>query len=205
MKIEKIFIIHFEPLVDRRKYLEMELPKLNLDYEFIVSNQESDSKLDFTKFIDHKKLKQGVNNSIISVSIKHFEIYQKMIDQNLENCLILEDDAVITENFIDKLGLILDELQHLDYDFCFISSGCNLISNNVNEQKKLYESNSTRTVSGYIVKNKNLNRIIKTIPFYGAIDWHLNWIKDELNLKFYWAEPPIIIHGSQDIYNSNIR
>lgn len=205
MKIDKIFIVHYEPLINRKEYLEKELPKLDLGFEFITSNEKTDSELDFSKFLDEKKLKQGVNNSIISVSIKHFEIYQKMVEQKLENCLIFEDDAVITENFKENLKSILNELENLDFDFCFLSSGCNLHSNNIIEQKKLYESDSTRTVSGYIVKNKNLSKILETVPFYGAIDWHLNWIKEELNLKFYWAEPPLIIHGSQDIYKSNIR
>ncbi len=205
MKIDKIFIIHYEPLIERKIYLESQLIKLGFEFEFVKSNKESDEKLDILKFFDKEKLRQDVHDKIKYVSIKHFETYKKIIEEKLNYCIILEDDAIFTEEFKEKLDSILNELKEIEFDFCFLSSGCNLVSNNILPNKKIYESNTSRTVSGYIVKSNNLPKIIESYPFLGAIDWHLNWIKEDLGLKFFWAEPPIILHGSETAYQSNLR
>jgi len=92
-----------------------------------------------------------------------------------------------------------------DYDFIFLSTCCGLKKQKLGE-KFLYDSELSRCVSGYIVNNKKLNEIIKlSTPISTPIDAHLNDIKNLLDLKYAWCEPPIINQGSENIYKSNLR
>lgn len=207
MKIDKIFILHYEPLEDRKKYLDSKIFDFNIDHEFIISNKASDLNLDIGFYYkENNQLWKGmINQQIINVTIKHFEIYQKILKSDLNYCLILEDDAVFVDDFINKLSSLLDELKNSYFDICFISSGCHLKSENIIPSKKIYESNSSRTASGYIINREKLDLLIRTLPFYAPIDWHLNFVKNDLDLKYYWAEPHLVEHGTDFIYNSSIR
>jgi hypothetical protein len=116
---------------------------------------------------------------------------------------LMEDDAIFTDNFLENLKKITDELN--DFDMCFISECCNLHISNTDDDRYVYKSDKSRCTSGYILNRKNLKHIINTLPFQYPIDWHLNTINDKIKLKYFWSEPCIIIQGSESIYKSNLR
>jgi hypothetical protein len=205
--IDNIYIVHYEPLKDRKEYLDSFLNKINIPFEFYLVNEKFDKNIlenidvhyKFNPTILNRKLNVGE----LSVSVAHIEIYKKILENDYQFCLIVEDDAVFEDNFLEVLPKIMGETN--DYDFTFLSTCCNLRKNK-NGDKLLYESETSRCVSGYVVKKTKLNDVIKSsIPISTPIDTHLNVIKKELNLKYAWCEPPIIIQGSETKYKSNLR
>lgn len=206
--IDKIFIIHYEPLIDRKLFLDSIIPKLKLDYEFVFMNDYNDNQimnnLDFYYLYDPKIYPRKLNKNEICVTVKHIEVYQKILKQGLKNCLILEDDAIFDEDIINQIEKTDNEIK--EFDFVFLSTCCNLRSNNITIGKKIYPSLTTRCVNGYLVNYKCLHNIINNfIKFSYPIDWHLNQIQKDCNLKFGWHEPPLITQGSETIYKSNLR
>ena len=206
--VEKIYIIHYKYLEDRKIYLDEKLRDIKIPYEFIISDKESDSiKLDnVDKYYKHDYtiFERHLTKGEISVSISHFDVYKKILeDKNINNALIIEDDALFTENFLENLQEIFNELSD-EYDMCFISECCNLHTNKI-DGKLTYLSKTSRCTSGYIVNKKCLKLIVNTIPFQYPIDWHLNYINEKLNLKYFWSEPCIILQGSESVYVSNLR
>jgi GR25 family glycosyltransferase involved in LPS biosynthesis len=206
MIIEKIYIIHYKYLENRKKYLDKILNKLSIPYEFIINDKDTDNykMKDIDKYYkyDSNVFNKRLSISEICVTISHFEVYQKILNDNLENVLIVEDDAIFTDNFLENLKKITDELNN--FDMCFISECCNLHITNTDE-RYVYKSDTSRCTSGYILNRKNLKHIINTLPFQYPIDWHLNTINDKIKLKYFWSEPCIIIQGSESIYKSNLR
>jgi GR25 family glycosyltransferase involved in LPS biosynthesis len=204
--IDKIFIIHYEPLYERKKYIDSIINNLKIPYEYIISNNETDLNYNINDFyqenysIWNRKLTIGE----ICVSINHFNVYQKILNNGYKNCLIIEDDAVFKDNF-NIFENILSQLQNVKFDICFLSDCCNLHINEIEENNYIYEANSSRSVCGYIINIKCINKILKTLPFNAPIDWHLNIIKKDLNLIYYWTEPTIIGQGSEYKYESNLR
>ena len=205
--IDKIFIVHYEPLVERKSYLDSIIVNLDIPYEYLISNDESDSRITlnnyykFNESIFNRKLISGE----IFVTINHFLIYEKILDNSYNNCLILEDDAILKDNFFEYFEKIIKELKEVKFDICFLSDCCNLHSNSIQNGKHLYQSETSRSACGYIINSNCLKKIINTLPFNEPIDWHLNRIRKDLNLKYYWSEPTIIGQGSENIYKSNLR
>lgn len=203
--IEKLFIIHFEKLTDRKKYLDAHIENYGFINEYILSNDEIDQKIcELNKYYKYNPsiYDRNLSKGEICVSTQHINTYIKMIDDDIKHALILEDDAIFGNDFLENLQKITKKLP-MDFDMCFISECCNLHS--TNRDSLINISSTSRCVSGYIVNSKCISYILSTLPFQYPIDWHLNFINKNNKLKFYWSEPCIISQGSEFIYKSNLR
>lgn len=101
-----IFIVNLESSIDRKLVMDKQLSKYNANVEYI-------------KAVDGRKLSQeelkrdvfmypDIHLSLgeIGCSLSHLKIYQKMIDENISHALILEDDVVIPEDFLERVNKI---------------------------------------------------------------------------------------------------
>lgn len=66
---------------------------IGIDYEFFYGEHAADMDIDSYR-------KQGVEltDGQISCAANHLKMYQYILDNNFDNCLILEDDAVISKS-----------------------------------------------------------------------------------------------------------
>ena len=202
MKLDKIYIIHFDPLKERKQYLEKYLSNFGIPFEFVINTKEKDEKF-YNKYYPLYNGDRVLPKSEFGVTISHIETYKEIFNFGYNKCLILEDDAIFCNNFKEILNEIIEESD--EYDFSFLSSCCDL---NVKKTtyKYLYEASKSRSVCAYIINSKNLKLILENItPITDVIDWHLNNIKDKSNIKFSWCQPPVITQGSETIYKSNLR
>jgi GR25 family glycosyltransferase involved in LPS biosynthesis len=207
--IEKIYIIHYKYLEDRKIYLDEKLRNIKVPYEFIINDKQSDSISleNVNKYYIHDSNihERHLTKGEICLSISHFDVYKKILEDNNinKNILIIEDDALFSDDLLERVSEIINELTD-DYDMCFISECCNLHANKI-DGKIIYPSKTSRCVTGYIVNKKCLNLVVNTLPFQYPIDWHLNYINEKLNLKYFWSEPCVISQGSESVYKSNLR
>ena len=104
----KIFITHYTPLTHRKNNIIKLLEKSNItDYEFIETyDRELLNKTDIEKF-------SQIKISEISLFLKHIEIFKKEIDDIV---VILEDDAILVDNFKDKLENYLNISKSIEWD-----------------------------------------------------------------------------------------
>lgn len=203
--LDKIYIIHLEKLKDRKYYLDGVLKDIKTPHEFFTSNDKSDENIilnkDFYYIYDKNKYERFLSNSEICVSVMHYKIYEDILKNKFETCLIIEDDSIFTEYYFKYIEHISERN---DYDMCFISECCGL-HKPPSKNDILVDSDTSRCTTSYIVKGEKIKSIINSLPFNYPIDWHLNQIKDELGLVFKWSEPCLIRQGSEFIYKSNLR
>lgn len=149
----KIFITHYTPLKNRKKYITDIFLKENItnyifyekfNREEITSDLESQEfsydvqaiRNRLSGFIPHNVIDQFINDKLNqsekSLSLKHKYIYKEF----LENCkeeylLVFEDDIIFVNNFSNKLNFILNEA-HNKFDILLIGGG---VSIKLNETK----------------------------------------------------------------------
>jgi len=204
----KIFVIHYKILHDRKKNILEQFEKHNItDYEFVEIDRDELDKQNIGMF------QKDYSKSQIAISLSHFYAY-KEIAKKYDYALILEDDAILSDNFMDKLTLYMSQLKD-EYDMLFIGDGCNLhirpekIKPNKHIYKKSLEptkwggNGATRCSDSYIVSNKCAKQLVRYIenikkPISQAIDWWLNEATRDNNFKVFWAEPTIVTQGSQN-------
>lgn len=106
MKQLPVYIINLEKDIQKKKYMVNLCDKYGLKYSFI--NAVDGSRLDdkeINQIVDHKlslkKLKRKLVKAEIGCLLSHLSIYKKMISDNIEVSLILEDDVNFDHSLID--------------------------------------------------------------------------------------------------------
>ena len=205
----KIFVLHYSKLTERKRCILEQFKRNNIsNFEFIEKYDKDEITEEESNLFD-----KNYKKSTMSLHLKHYYVY-KQIAEKYENALIFEDDVILCDNFVKILQLFMYQLPD-DYDMLFIGNGCNLhipeselIPNKYIYSKCLYPTSwggdgATRCGDSYIVSNKcakvlcecidNLQNKIK-LP----IDWWLNEAARQNNFNVYWAEPTLVMQGSQN-------
>jgi hypothetical protein len=197
----KIFIVHYTPLVERKQCIIKQLRDANItDYEFIETyDRDVLRKEDITKFANIKL-------SEISLFMKNIEIFKQDIDDTV---VVLEDDAILIDNFKERLNEYLTILASMDWDIAFTGGCCNIHARS-EPGRIFYESNGSRGACMYILNKgvcKKMNTIIKSeTQIVKPIDHWFNDMRPKYNLKYYLSEPELVIQGSEiGVFHSAIR
>lgn len=92
----KIYVMHCDELIDRRKRLESEFKRLGLtNVEWITSFPKDDP------IIEECRVKTGtkISKEYISLSLKHYEACRRMCEENIEEAIVFEDDVIFSSYF----------------------------------------------------------------------------------------------------------
>lgn len=203
----KIFVVHYKKLTERRTFVERQLKINNMEAEFVDQYDrdtltESEINMFHSRFEDYKK-------SVMAITLSHLYCFRE-IAAKYDYGMIFEDDVILSCNFNLKLKTYMEQLPD-EWDMLFIGDGCGFhipeACPDINIYKKGNEVTSwggngaTRCVDSYLVSNKCAKKVIEYLDTPNqigkGIDWWLNMVCQELDLKVYWAEPTIVTQGSQ--------
>lgn len=109
---EKIFVITLENSF-RHKHLK---EKFDFDYEIFFG-------VDGRNTPKHKTWSHGQ----LGCTISHLNLYKKIVDENIKNCLILEDDAIIIPNKLEHLKTLPN-----DWELLYLGWDCYSVRNPLN-------------------------------------------------------------------------
>lgn len=203
------YVIHYKALTERKEFLLKQFDKHSLDYYFIENYDrntltEEDKKLFKVKFPSFHK----------AITLSHIDAYQRTLKSDYKYNLILEDDVVFDEDFSDKLAEGLEQLPE-DYDMLFIGTCFNfhIPQKRIKPSQFIYEkcreptgwggNGATRCTDSYLVSKKGSQKVIDYISqledhqIDKPVDWWLNQVIRDLELKIYWMEPTIVRQGSE--------
>ena len=103
-----IWVISLPRSTDRRAHIIQHLTEHKLSFEIIDA---IDGRQLTSEQLAHYDARQTVQNlgremvpAEIACALSHRSLYQRMVDQNLDEVLILEDDAVLQYGFLAALG-----------------------------------------------------------------------------------------------------
>ena len=195
--INKIYIIHYNKLVERKNYLVNFFNINNItNYEFRQLYQR-ETLTDDTKN-NYFEL-DNLNSAQICITIEHIETYREIVNNCLNDndwYLIIEDDAIFCDNFIEKLN---NHMENIPNDAEYLDICDYFIVNSVDMWVRNY---TTRTNGAYLINKKTCEKLLNTIiPFEYAIDHELNKQFKIHDIKTYWSSPSLIHHGSGSNYN----
>lgn len=190
----KFFITHYTPLKNRKVHIIDQLKKHNItSYEFIESHdRENLTDTDLKKFTNMRP-------SIISLFLKHVEIFKKNINDIV---IVFEDDAILVDNFNEKLSLYLDKLKNMEWDIIFSGECCNIHPLNIYKDTIFYPCLLSRGTCMYILNTSTSNKLLQIFNnssvISDAIDHWFNIINTNNLLKYYLSEPTLVIQGSEN-------
>ena len=160
VKIDVMYIINLERKTDRKQAMINKLENQNIhNYEFIdaVDGNDEDIK---NEYIKYKK------NGCKFVSVGHFaclkshvKVLKKILNTDFENVLILEDDVIFRDDFINKIS----EYKVPYYDILYFGG---LIKNNKMFLNGWGECRDIMGMYAYMVNKKLIPKIINLLETY---------------------------------------
>jgi GR25 family glycosyltransferase involved in LPS biosynthesis len=212
----KIFVIHYDKLIDRKQKIINQMKKYNLNFEFISNH----GKENLTQ--EDKNMFRNLSDGEMSVALHHIECFKRIVSESHECALVLEDDIVLCDNFIYFLNLYIKNLPQ-NWDMLFIGDGCGLHIDKKILRKNQYiykkdninfgnpNEGATRCLDSYIINKKATEIIVEKLklPNYTICvpaDFWMNCVIRNNRFNVYWAEPTIVTQGSEKgFYKSSLR
>lgn len=157
LNIDKIYICHWNKLSNRKEKLIEQLDRLGiLDYEWVESYDKdnwnlSEIAMQYTKIFEADDDGRLLKPSEISLLLKHCWILKDSY-KKYESILVLEDDVVLDDDFINKFNFYKNQLP-IDWDLAWVGSCCDLHAELVNGIN-VYKNSGSRCTHAFIVSQK---------------------------------------------------
>ena len=223
INVDKIIVLHYKPLENRKTLLKAFLKQNYLKASWI---EREPSKQDIKKFYNHSEEEwktktqikrepydippRKLRDSEISLLFKHYLALKRIVREKIDTTLLLEDDVLLADNFTETFNNNLQSTPE-DWDYIFPGSGCQLrVSRSRIEKGKIaYLQNhpATKCTDSIIIKLSAAKKILKTFQTWQLpADCEYNYLLHYHDLNVYWWEPPVFMQGSQTgIYKSAIQ
>jgi len=228
--LNKIFIIHYAKLKDRKAYLDNKIKELDIS-DFIEWNIAPENEVLTKKdlaFYDKSdvawneriktlgsnamKLKRELNKSVIAVTLQHMRTIFKIAKMKKGIYMIIEDDAVLNDDFKKNLEKIISKLNNKKWDICYTDKGGLFSKPKVDLDKDgigFYkpEDRNSNTTGSYLLTTECAKKFYKYMKkFVFAIDIEIAYVQRRFNFDVLWSIPFLTKQGSiEGIYLSNIR
>ncbi|MDP3988894.1 MAG: hypothetical protein Q8P93_01515 [bacterium] len=224
LDVDKIYVVHYEKNRDRRSYLEPALAQYANEVEFCTypcREELTQEVVDRYYIYDeagraratrlNRDFLPHMDYGFVATTIGHFEIFKKAAKETTKNCLVLEDDTVLCQNF----ELFNDFLRRTptDYEAIFIGGGCDLalqfhhrpLVPGVIAYPRTEDAGRTRSADAIIYSKGLIEKMVQRYQtFTQPIDWELELMLRELTARVYWWEPNLVVQGSGwGVYQSN--
>lgn len=219
----KTYVIHYTKNTDRKKFLNKMFKKEKFSNVVWVEEYDKDDvtyetyrelfNITESEYVSRQPVNfpwslHRLKPEEVSVSLKHILTLQS-ISISDKYALVLEDDILLAENFIEQLNTYISELPE-NWEVAFIGQAVNKripkdqLIQDINWYKKEWPAD--RCADSYIIKRSAAEKIISGIASRGMcfpLDHEYSFWFRELNMNVYWLEPPITAQGSQcGIFNT---
>lgn len=198
--LDAILIVNARSFVERRRHVEAQLARFGLHGEFIHEFDADDitAELDGRWFAGDE-LSPGQK----SCALKHVEALQRVAAHGWQHCLVLEDDVVLADGFVEGVNAALAETRDLPHPFViYIGAGGNFYTPASQRQpgRRIYEAGKGRFTDSYIVGAEEARlrlAAIRAEPMRKPIDVTFEMIDRQGGIRFLWLEDPVVEQGSK--------
>ncbi len=200
--IENVFVLHVKKgYEDRKAHIDTHFPKRGFNnFEYILDGDIAD-------------LNESITNSLfgntedrkpaeLSCFYKHYLVYKKMVDENIETALVFEDDAILTDDAFIKCQKALAELEGQSNYIVNLEHSNRSVPVWIKKNNQLlYPVSHTKRCGGYFIHLDVAKKIVdyfKHHTTHWPVDSFQTHMRTELKYNIYWMDPPIVFQGSKN-------
>lgn len=233
MKLDKIYIVHYTKLQERKNNILSYINQFKTPYEFVEECDQEQLNMESLQGVylpDQDKWNKKVsplwdindhsfrvlNMAEISCTVKHLLGVKKVATECQSVGLILEDDCMpLGEHFAGQVSALMQSVPS-DWDVIFLGEGCGqqfIDSSIKNNSLSVHDGfckaahPASNCAEAYLLRANAARKIYKNcLPFQLVSDWELASSFHRLNLNIYWAVPSIFNQGSKNgTFESTLR
>ena len=194
---DKIYICHYKKLTDRKIIILDQLQKLGLDNYMFVEQFDKDSwnTEEITKEFPKILHANRINDSERSLALKHAWIVTDMYKQGYSSVLVLEDDAVLVDDFVEKYNSYMNQMP-IDWDIGWVGSCFGLKEPEISNINVYKTNRGSRCTHAYCIsKSFSIKMIDEIKNIDKEADLYYNYIIERFNLNNYWFQPPLALQS----------
>jgi glycosyl transferase family 25 len=132
----------------------------------------------------HQRVYEPLTQGGIGCALSHKKVYEKIIDDGIDKCLILEDDSKFDIDFFNKLKDV-EKYIPLDFDMLFLGYHVSHIKKEINDY--YFKPNKVYGLFGYIVSNQGAKKLLEMFPLTYQIDTEIS--NNMSNFNAYCVKP----------------
>lgn len=144
----------------------------------------------------------------ISLCCKHAVALERASRSDSDIILMLEDDAILCDDFTDRLIANLGATPR-DWDIIFPGSALGTKAPGRRKGQVAYqmEPPHVRCSDSYLITRAAAGRLFKSfVPFTLPYDFELMYWLNKLSFRTYWWEPSLVVQGSENgVFSSSLR
>lgn len=199
--LDGILIINVRSFVERRKHIEAQLARFGLAGDFVHEFDAEDVDPDTDRaYFRGTGLRPGQK----SCSLKHAVALKRIQERGWRRALVLEDDAVLSDDFVAGLAQALNEAAaHASPHVIYLGCGANQYtprSKRVAGQH-LYFNTRGRLTDSYLIGTREAGLRLGWMarnPTELPIDLAFDKMDQELGIAILWFENPVVEQGSKN-------
>lgn len=181
-QLYKIYVINLARSADRWGKISNQLSSMGLEYERIEAVEGRHlSESEIKNYFDGKKFELVSSHELVAgevgCALSHINIWQKIVNENQTGAIILEDDVVLKESFVDFLSSFTNQLNFdylkLDFSDSLYPYPLSIInSNKVGKYEFLELADSPYCMGGYFISTFGAVTFLKsTRKMFYPIDY----------------------------------
>jgi len=214
-----IYCINLDACIDRKRNIENEFKEINSTVTFITAI--SPLHKEYTALHKTNKVDKGVHyrcycleeckhyprklrETEIAISMSHYKAYHKMVEDNVQLGLIIEDDIQFHSDVIEIIKHMYTEIEKCMLEPCIIFCGGrnnpNLSINDLNKFQLIPKTTGVYSNYCYIINNSGAKKLVKHFyPINRPEDSYKRYIISKDILKCYHLIPSIVSELSAGI------
>lgn len=200
-QVDRIYVLNVKKFTDRRQFMEQQLEKFGLKAEFIFDWDVEDLIPEIiNKYFSNSQLTPAQQ----SCALKHILALEKIATSQDKFALVLEDDAVFSNDFLLGLQHAIEQSTQFTGDkVIYIGSGGNFFT--PKSQRKpgqfLYPGTRCRFADSYMLDSSTAKKRLEWFQSHkisAPIDNQFDAIDKELDIQTLWLEDPVVEQGSKN-------
>lgn len=208
-----VWVISLPGSTARRANISRQLASLGLGFEFFdavdgakLSDREIRSVYDPKRAV--KKVYRELNRAEIGCCLSHIGIYRKMVEEGVEEAIVLEDDAVLGEHFLEVIESRDRFPADLELLLLYHQGGRFYLwrKQRLDDRHRLvhFVTPAMGTV-GYFVRRSAAQKILATVFPIRAPSDHVTGGDVPTGAGLYGVEPPCVGHSPEFEVESTIQ
>jgi glycosyl transferase family 25 len=198
--LDAILVVSARSFVERRRHVTAQLARFGLRGDFV-------DEFDADEITAEEDRRYFAGGGLIlgqkSCALKHVAALRRIAENGWQRCLVLEDDVVLADGFVDGVRAALAETRGLAHPFViYIGAGGNFYTPASRRQpgRRIYEAAKGRFSDSYILGAEEAHLRLARIeagPMHKPIDVTFEAIDREAGIRFLWLEEPVVEQGSK--------
>ncbi len=199
----KTLVIHAAALKERGEHMDRMLKGFGMDYEIIKEGDlnDLDAQLMGRFFKDGATLQPTARHSCTA---KHFLACEKIVADDMEGALVLEDDIVLDKDFVSLFEQSLTEYREQyaakNIIISYEDSALRFVPRSQRRKgQMLYPARKGRMAGCYFINGRAAKAIVEQLSVercHEPIDWYHNTLISKGILECLWCQPTIATQGT---------